>query len=102
MDHDSFPRQCYEEMYRTDELRTTNWVSKVKRMLFTYGYCCVWLTQFIVDKMIFLNSVRLRIEDNVGQEWYTDISRNKKLEMYKTFKSLLEPEIYLTIINRFF
>ena len=52
--------------------------------------------------MQFLNSFRLRIEDKFRQEWYTDISENKKLETYKTFKSLLEPEIYLTTINSFF
>ena len=42
------------------------------------------------------------MEDNFRQEWYTDISENKKLETYKTFKSLLEPEIYLTTIYSFF
>ena len=42
------------------------------------------------------------MEDNFRQEWYTDISENKKLETYKTFKSLLEPEIYLTTIDSFF
>ena len=53
------------------------------------------------DQTQFLNSFRLRIEDNFRQEWYTDISENKKLETYKTFKSLLEPEIYLTTIDSF-
>ena len=54
------------------------------------------------DETQFLNSFRLRIKDNIKQEWYTDISENKKLETYKTFKSLLEPEIYLTTIENFF
>ena len=36
------------------------------------------------------------------QEWYTDISENKKLQTYKTFKSSLEPEIFLTSITSFF
>ena len=81
MDHDSFPRQCYKEMYKTDKLRKTNWMIKVKnRMLFSYGYGCVWLTQSVGDEMQFLNSFRLRIEDNFRLEWYTDISENKKLE----------------------
>ena len=95
MDHDSYSRQCYDEMCKTDKLGTTNWVTKVKRMLFSYGYGCVWLTQFVGDETQFLNSFRLRIEDSFRQKWYTDISENKKLETYKTFKSLLEPEIYL-------
>ena len=71
-------------------------------MLFSYGYGCVWLTQSVGDETQFLNSFRLRIEDNFRQEWNTDISENKKLETYKTFKSLLEPEIYLTTIDSFF
>ena len=41
MDHDSFSRQCYEETYKTDKLRTMNLMSKVKRMLFSYGYGCL-------------------------------------------------------------
>ena len=102
MDHDSFPRQCYDEMCKTDKLGTTNWVTKVKRMLFSYGYGCVWLTQSEGDETPFVNSFRLRTEDNFRQEWYTDISENKKLETYKTFKSLLEPEIYLSTIDSFF
>ena len=101
MDHDSFSRQCYDEMCKIDKLGTTNWVTKVKRMLFSYGYGCVWLTQSVGDETQFLSSFRLRIEDNFRQEWYTDILENKKLETYKTFKSLLEPEIYLTIDSFF-
>ena len=62
------------------KLGTTNWVTKVKRMLFSYGYGCVWLTQFVGDETQFFNSFRLRIKDNFRQEWYTDISENKKLE----------------------
>ena len=54
------------------------------------------------DETQFLNSFRLRMEDNFRQEWYTDISENKKLETCKTFKSLLEPEIYSTTIDSFF
>ena len=53
MDHDSFPWQCYKEMYKTDKLRTMNWVTKVKRMLFSYGYGCVWLIQSVGDETNF-------------------------------------------------
>ena len=102
MDHDSFSRQCYDEMCKTDKLGTTNWVTKVKRMLFSYGYGRVWLTQSVGDETQLLNSFRFRIEDNFRQEWYTDISENKKLETYKTFKSLPEPKIYLTTIDSVF
>ena len=35
MDHDSFPRQYYDEMCKTDKLGTANRVTKVKRMLFS-------------------------------------------------------------------
>ena len=55
--------------------------------------------QSMGDETQFLNSLRLRIEDNFRQEWHTDILENKKLETYKTFKSLLETEIYLTPID---
>ena len=58
--------------------------------------------QSMGDETQFLNSFRLRIEDNFRQEWHTDILENKKLETYKTFKSLLEPEIYLTTIDSLF
>ena len=89
-------------MYNTDKVGTTNWVTKVKKMLFSSGYGCVWLTQSVADETKFFNSFGLRIADNFRQEWYSDTSENKKLEMYKTFKSLIEPEIYLTSINSFF
>ena len=64
MDHDSFPRQCYEEMCKTDKLGATNWVTNIKRRLFSFGYGCVWLNQSVGDETKFLNSFRLRIEDN--------------------------------------
>ena len=103
MDHNSFLWQFYDETCKTDKLGTTNWVTKVKRMLFSYGYGCVWLTQYVGgDETQFLNSFRLRIDDSFGQEWYTDISENMKLETYRTFKSLLEPEIYLATIDSYF
>ena len=56
------------------------------------------MTQSVGDGTKFFNSFRLRIEDNFRQEWYNDISENKKLET----KSLLEPETHLTTINSFF
>ena len=71
-------------------------------MLFRCGHECVWLTQSVGDEMKFLNSFRLRIDDNFRQEWYNDISENKKLGTYKTFKPSLEPEKLLTTINSFF
>ena len=40
-------QQCYEGMYKIYNYGTTNWVTKVKRMLFSYGY--VWLTQPLGD-----------------------------------------------------
>ena len=63
--HGSAMRKCVR---LTDKLGTTNWVTKVKRMLFSYGYGCVWLTQSVGDETRFLNSFRLRIEDNFRQE----------------------------------
>ena len=44
----------------------------------------------------------MRISDVYRQQWRANILESPKLQTYKEFKTLLNPERYLTIINNFY
>ena len=63
-----------------------------------------WLclgTSEVGNEVEFLKSFVQRISDIYRQKWFLDINVSPKLSTYSQFKSLLEPEKYLHVINSF-
>jgi hypothetical protein len=46
-----------------DEMGKTNWVTSIKRILFTYGFGEVWLWQQVGDDMLFVSMFNQRLKD---------------------------------------
>ena len=76
-----------------------NWVTKVKNILYRYGFGEVFIAQEVGDETYFMSVFKQRISDCAKQEWYGEITASSKLDNYCTFKSLLEPEKYLNVIH---
>ena len=68
-------------------------------MLYTSGFGHVWFSQGVGDVKEFLLLFKQRISDIAFQEWPEKISTISKLTTYSQFKSLLEPEKYLNVIQ---
>ena len=76
----------------------TTWASKLKHILFEYGFGYAWFNQRVGNIYIFLSEFKQRLHDISRQKWTSDITSSPKLETYCQFKTLLEPDKYLTNI----
>ncbi len=82
---------------RIDEVVRTTWATKVKNLLFKFGFGNVWLSHEVGDVSAFLMVFKQRIIHCMNQEWHSEISDSRKAIRYKHFKSLLNVERYLQI-----
>ena len=89
MPNSMYQKQCYVMLKHKDESGRTNWASKVKELLFKYGFGFAWVTQEIGDVPNFINLFRQRLTDNCSQEWRDSINTSSRCHHYKYFKSQL-------------
>ena len=83
-------------LLQLDEVCRTNWCSLVKDLLFTYGFGHVWIFHDVGDDEEFLKIFTDRIKDCFSKKWYSEIENSSKGNHYRYFKSLLDPEFYLS------
>lgn len=86
-------------LFDHDAAGRTNWASRVKSMLYAYGFGYAWISQDVGNDQLFLSLFFQRLKDVSYQTWATFISDSPKLQFYSHFKTLLDPERYLTVIN---
>ena len=96
MPPDRLPRQAYIMLCNLNNLGRHTWATSIKNILFSYGFGYAWIAQEIGNKDIFLSCFETRSLDILKQQWKANITGKPKLRTYKEFKSLLEPEKYLS------
>ena len=74
-----------------------NWASKVRNLLFTYGFGYAWFAQDVGDIGMFISQFKQPLTDCMTQRRHTDITASSRCDTYKEFKSLLDVEKYLFI-----
>lgn len=99
MDIHRYPKSCYNMLFDHDAVGRTNWASKIKNMLYAYGFGYAWISQDIGNEDLFLSLFFQRLKDVSYQNWSAFISDSPKLQFYSHFKTLLDPERYLSSIN---
>ena len=97
MPNNRLPKQAYIMLYNLDALGRNNWATSIKNTLFSYGFGFVWIAQEVGDKGKFIVEFITRVSDTCKQEWRTNLSQKPKLRTYNVFKSILEPEKYLSL-----
>ena len=70
------------------------WSARIKLILYEYGFGHVWLSQGVGNGQQFINIFQARIKDIQFRKWCTAVNQYPKLECYKEFKMLLNPEKY--------
>ena len=102
MGNHRYPKNCYKMLKSLDEAGRQNWVSKVRHLLFQYGFGYVWIAQEFGNENFFINQFKTRISDCMQQNWHSDINESPRCDSYKEFKSLLNVERYLTLDMPFY
>ena len=76
----------------------TNWVSNVKRLLYTYGFAESFTHSDKLNCKIFPSIFKQRLIDNYTQEWHTSIENSNVLDLYRNCKTNLSYESYLDVL----
>ena len=97
MQNNKYPMNCYKMLKAFDEAGRQNWVSKIRNLLFTYGFGQVWIAQGVGDNGMFISEFKQRLTDCMTQRWHADITESFQCDTYKQFKSLLNVEKNLCI-----
>ena len=88
---------CYLFLYNQCLLGKSNWVSKIRDILFKYGFGWVWEDQSVTNVVLFITMFTERVKDCEMQLWATDLHDMPKLRLYSLFKESREEEFYLSL-----
>jgi hypothetical protein len=99
MDEGRLPKATYNMMKDLDASGRTTWASHIRSLLNMYGFSYAWENQNNLVPELLLSEFSQRVKDCSIQEWNGDLDTNGRLTRYKIFKSSLECEIYLNIVN---
>ena len=97
MPSNRYPKQCYVMLRRLDESGRTTWATHIKHLLFRFGFGFVWITNEVGDSVSFLKIFSQRLCDCAKQNTQELISSSPKAKSYKLFKSVLDPETYISL-----
>ena len=101
MDNSRTPKAALNMLTSLDESSKTNWVSHIKHLLFRHGFGIVYINGNVGDEQGFLSQLKERLIIEAQHNWRVDVNVNGRLKTYSQFKSILEPEKYLTCIDTF-
>ena len=99
MDNNILPKSCNKMIYALDLNGRVTWATKVKHLMYNSGFGIVWLSQEIGNVSLFLIEAKQRLIDIAHQEWHSDLNQCSKLQTLCEFKSLLNPERYLSHVT---
>ena len=102
MPENSLLNICYKMQVSFDKTYRKGWVTDLKQLLFSNGFGHVWISQGVANENLFLKAMVLRMTEIARQTWSNEICTSSKLSTYKEFKTLLNPEKYLQVINNYF
>ncbi|MEW8544944.1 MAG: reverse transcriptase family protein [Candidatus Thiodiazotropha sp.] len=95
MDKDRYPYQCYKMLRNLDNVGRITWASKVRNILFRYGFGYVWIHENVGDVNIFLKAFKQRLIDCGIQEWRMKINDSSKARYYRYFIDALKTPNYI-------
>ena len=99
MPDNRYAKSCYIMLKKLDEVGKVTWVTHVRNLLYRFGFGFVWLSQTVGNKNLFLLEFMQRVKDISCQNWCSDVVNSCKLRTYYQFKSMLEPEKYLSCLS---
>ena len=88
---------CYALNYNKCQLGKTNWASKIRDILNSYGFGWIWENQSVPDSVAFVNIFSERVKDCEFQKWSSEVCNMPKLRLYCKFKEDKQEELYLSL-----
>ena len=89
-------RQAYQMLLALHEKGKHNWATDIRNLLCMHGFGIVWFSHEVGCERSFLQCLRLRLVDCYKQDWYAKLCNSTHHTWYNSFKSLIQPERYLS------
>ncbi|MGI9312379.1 MAG: hypothetical protein ACR2O9_02440 [Alphaproteobacteria bacterium] len=90
---------AYRYQYSMAERGIGCWALSLKHLLFSVGFGECWIHQGVANSRAFMLMIEQRLKDIDLQNCIAEISNNRKLYSYSTFKINIICEKYLSCIN---
>ena len=95
METSRHPKACYLMLKSYDDHGGISWVSHVRTLLMETGFSYVLISQECGDIPAFMQCFKQRCHDIQYQLWHSKLCSSSYLHNYCSYKSILEPEIYI-------
>ena len=92
-------KKCYNLQMLDFKNGKVNWVSKVRHILFSFGFGFIWEQQHISNLNTFISEFCFRLKASYEQNWHAAISLSPKSNLYSLFKINFGIESYLNVIS---
>jgi hypothetical protein len=101
MNSSRLPRKAYNMLLLLHNQGFGCWVSRVREILFTYGFGFIWLNQGVTQPDAFIRCFKQRLIDCHIQNWHSHIDSSTRFTVYRSFKqeSVLE-KYFETVENK--
>ena len=86
MNNTRYSYHCYKMLRNLDNSGRPTWATKVKAILFIYGFGYVWVNENVGDETLFLKMFKKRLLDCSKQEWQDIYGGLNSTYSYKTNK----------------
>ena len=93
------PKQAYLMLSNVNLPEEKDWAKSIENTLSRNGFAYVWQSGGSVNEKTFLRSLKQRLRDIFQQEWCEILHSSTRYTLYRSFKSLLHCEAYLSDIN---
>ena len=90
-----FHYKCYKILRNLDENGRIAWASKVREMLFRYGFGYVWHMEIVGDINSFMKTFKQRLIDCSRQDWWSKVAESGKAGHYKFIAPAIQVVNYM-------
>ncbi|MEW8544973.1 MAG: reverse transcriptase family protein [Candidatus Thiodiazotropha sp.] len=95
MNVNRFPNKCYGMLRNLDENGRITWASKVRELLFRYGFGYVWVVEDVGNVNLFMKTFKQRLIDCSSQDWCSKITASGKSRHYKFIMPAMQVANYI-------
>ena len=78
LSNNRLPKQCYFMLKALDDSGRNTWATKIKNVLYQFGFGYTWISQDVGDIKVFLSLFKQRLHDNLVQSWQSSLQSNRK------------------------
>ena len=80
---------------RLDETDRETWASKVRQLLFSYGFGYVWIYEGVGDINGFVKAFKQRLIETSKQDWHSNTMTSSKARHYRYIMPTLQTARYI-------